>query len=122
MKPENPMSHEESQKIENIINRLVGRHNVLCRIEKVFYENEIANEYFEKAHNEVIDSGNASLASMFVIAIENMTEDIQRDKSSDTIDSLYAKISFLESENRRLISKIESIKKIINITYGESNK
>lgn len=76
MKPDNKILHNESDQIENLISKLIGRHNVLCEIEKVFTENKIANKYFENAQNKVLDSGNASLASMFVIAIKDMAKRI----------------------------------------------
>ena len=114
MKPEKQMSYEEAQKIENTINSLIGRHNVLCRIEEAFCENDIANEYFENARNEVLDSGNSSLASMFSIAINNMASDIELLRKNDDNDYIYeieSKIRKLESENRKLITRIDNIKK-----------
>ena len=72
-----PIYGKEGQELERTISKLIGRHNVLCRIEQVFEENGIANMYFEKASEEVLNSGNQSLARMFVIAIENMAEFIE---------------------------------------------
>lgn len=116
MTPEKPIYGKEGQELENTISRLIGRHNVLCQIEEKFTENKIASEYFENAREEVLDSGNQSLAVMFAIAIENMAEfinDHEDDEITD-IDKLQSQIYSLESENRKLKMKLENITKAVN--------
>ena len=73
-------------------------------------------EYFEKAKDEVLDSGNQSLAVIFEIAIENMAEFIDDHKDDETtdVDKLRSRIYSLESENRKLKMKLENITKVIN--------
>ena len=116
MTPENPIYGKEGQELEKTISRLIGRHNVLCKIEEKFTENKIASEYFENAREEVLDSGNQSLAVMFAIAIENMAEFIDDYKDDETtdIDKLKSRIYSLESENRKLKMKLEDITKVVN--------
>lgn len=117
MTPGTPIYGKEGQELEKTISRLIGRHNVLCRIEKVFAENEIANKYFEKAKEEVLDSGNQSLAVMFEIAIENMTEfigDHEDDETPTDVDKLQYRIYNLESENRKLKMRLDNITKVVN--------
>lgn len=116
MTPGTPIYGKEGQELEKTISRLIGRHNVLCDIEKVFAENEVASKYFEKARDEVLDSGNQSLASMFVIAIKNMAEFIEdhEDDESTDIDMLQSRIYSLESKNRRLKMKLENIANTVN--------
>ena len=116
MTPGKPIYGKEGQELEKTISKLIGRHNVLCNIEKIFTENEIASEYFEKAKDEVLDSGNQSLAVMFEIAIENMAEfidDHEEDETTD-VDKLRSRIYSLESENRKLKMKLENITKVVN--------
>ena len=116
MTPDKPIYGKEGQELEKTIGKLIGRHNVLCSIEKVFSENEIANKYFEEAREEVLESGNASLATMFVIAIENMVEiikDYEKDKMTD-LDKLKSCIRSLELENRKLKMKLDNITKVVN--------
>lgn len=116
MTPEKPIYGKEGQELENTISRLIGRHNVLCQIEEKFTGNKIASEYFENAREEVLDSGNQSLAIMFAIAIENMAEfinDHEDDEITD-IDKLRSQIYSLESENRKLKMKLENITKAVN--------
>lgn len=55
MTPEKPIYGKEGQELEKTISRLIGRHNVLCKIEEKFTENKIASEYFENAREEVLD-------------------------------------------------------------------
>ena len=116
MTPGKPMYGKEGQELEKTISKLIGRHNVLCNIEKIFSENEIASEFFEKAKDEVLDSGNQSLAVIFEIAIENMAEfidDHEEDETTD-VDKLRSRIYSLESENRKLKMKLENITKAVN--------
>ena len=116
MTPGKPIYGKEGQELEKTISKLIGRHNVLCNIEKIFTENEIASEFFEKAKDEVLDSGNQSLAVMFEIAIENMAEfidDHEEDETTD-VDKLRSRIYSLESENRKLKMKLENIIKAVN--------
>lgn len=116
MTPGKPIYGKEGQELEKTISKLIGRHNVLCNIEKIFTENEIASEYFEKAKDEVLDSGNQSLAVMFEIAIENMAEfiDDHEDDETNDVDKLRIRIYSLESENRKLKMKLENITKAVN--------
>ena len=116
MTPEKPIYGKEGQELEKTISRLIGRHNVLCKIEEKFTENKIASEYFENAREEVLDSGNQSLAVMFAIAIENMAEfiDDYKDEQATDVDELKSRIYSLESENRKLKMKLENITKVVN--------
>lgn len=116
MTHDTPIYGKEGEELERKISRLIGRHNVLCRIEEVFTKNKIATDYFEWARDEVIDSGNQSLASMFVIAIEKMAEyieDHQDDENTD-VNKLHSRIYSLESENRKLKMRLENITKAVN--------
>lgn len=117
MTPDTPIYGKEGQELETTISKLIGRHNVLCRIEEKFAENKIASEYFEKAREEVLDSGNQSLAVMFAIAIENMAEfieDHEDDEEITDIEKLKNRIYSLESENRKLKMKLKNITKAVN--------
>lgn len=116
MTPEKPIYGKEGQELEKTISRLIGRHNVLCKIEEKFTENKIASEYFKNAREEVLDSGNQSLAVMFAIAIENMAEfiDDYKDDQATDVDKLKSRIYSLESENRKLKMKLENITKVVN--------
>ena len=116
MIPGEPIYHEESNRLEKLYSSLIGRHSVLCSIEKVFTKNTTANLYFEKARDEVLESGNQSLASMFVIAIENMAEYIKdnEDEEDPDKDKLLSRIYSLESENRKLKMKLDNITKAVN--------
>lgn len=111
MKADNPIHGKESDELKKLYSKLIGRHNVLCAVEKVFEENKVANEYFERAREEVLDSGNQSFASMLVIAIENMAEYIADTEDGEVTDAdiLKMKLYELESENRKLKSKLDSI-------------
>lgn len=106
MKPEKPIHGEDQRHYIDEYNHLVGRHNVLCSIERVFNENKTASVYFEEAMAEVLDTGNQSLSSMFIIAIENMARDAAENIESDCINS---EIYKLQSENRQLRQALEAI-------------
>lgn len=116
MTPDTPIYGKEGEELERKISHLIGRHNVLCRIEEVFDRNKTVREYFENAREEVLDSGNQSLASMFVIAIESMAEYIEDHENEDTtdVDKLQSRIYSLESENRKLKMRLENITKVVN--------
>ena len=115
----NPIYGSKSDEIMKLISKMISSHNTLCSVEDVFADNEIASKYFEEAEKEVLDSGNQSLASMFVIAIQNMAEyikDCENSKEMSDVSELQCRIYKLESENRVLRSKINTVKKLINIS------
>lgn len=116
MTPDKPIHGKEGEELEKKIGHLIGRHNVLCRIEETFAKNNIATGYFEWARDEVIDSGNQSVASMFAIAIEKMADYIENheDENTTDVDKLYSRIYSLESENRKLKLRLENITKAVN--------
>lgn len=116
MTPGKPIYGKEGQELEKTISRLIGRHNVLCEIEEKFADNKVASEYFKQAREEVLGSGNQSLAAMFAIAIENMAEfiDDHEDDEITDVDKLRSRIYSLESENRKLKMKLENITKAVN--------
>lgn len=110
---EKPIYHEESEKLERLYSKLIGRHNLLCAIEEVFEKDKILSRYFEEAKREVLDSGNQSISSMYVIALEAMAQELKDNEETPKEDELLSKIYKLESENRKLKMKLEEIKKII---------
>lgn len=110
---EKPIYHEESEKLEKLYSKLIGRHNLLCAIEEVFEKDKILSRYFEEAKREVLDSGNQSISSMYVIALEAMAQELKDNEETPKEDELLSKIYKLESENRKLKMKLEEIKKII---------
>lgn len=110
---EKPIYHEESEKLERLYSKLIGRHNLLCAIEEVFEKDKILSRYFEEAKREVLDSGNQSISSMYVIALENLAEKLENIEEPKEEIELLSKIYKLESENRKLKMKLEEIKKII---------
>ena len=116
MKPDKPIYGKEGIALENTIGKLIGRHNVLCTVEEKFAENEIAKEYFERARDEVLDSGNQSYSVMLGIAIENMAEfidDHREEENNSDIEKLKSRIYALESENRKLKSTLDEINRIL---------
>lgn len=117
MTPGTPIYGNEGQELERTIRKLIGRHNVLCNVEKIFSNNKVANAYFKNAMNEVLESGNQSYAVALEIAIENMAEFIEDhiDEEADSdVDKLKSRIYALESENRKLKMKLENITKAVN--------
>lgn len=115
---ENPIYGKESEELENKIRHLIGRHNVLCRIEEAFKRNKVALAYFNEAREEVLESGNYSVASMYAIAIDGMSNrlnDLEEDeKETADINILRNRIYLLEAQNRKLTTKIENITKVVN--------
>jgi len=103
--------HDEEKYLTDTLNKLIGRHNVLCDIENVFDNDAIAYDYFDRARKEVLDSGNQGYGSMFVLAIKNMVEDIREHEKEDRTDMhvLQSKLRDVESENRTLKAKLDNI-------------
>ena len=54
-----------------------------------------------------------SISSMYVIALNNIARNIEDNEDTPKEDELLLKVYALESENRKLKSKLEEIKKII---------
>lgn len=112
-----PIYGKESKEMEEQLSHFICEHNLLVDILKVFEENRTAKEFFENAREEVLDSGNAGLNSMYVIALENLASKAKaylddEYEVTDT-DKLNSRIWALEKENRMLKMKVESIEKIL---------
>ena len=72
-----PIYSKQGEELKSTISNLISSHNTLCSIEEAFQKNKYAKQYFEDARREVLDSGNQSLAVMYAIAIENMSNFIE---------------------------------------------
>lgn len=112
-----PIYSDESNKIQRQLSEFICSHNMLSDILEVFEQNETAKNYFEEAKDEVLESGNQSLSSMYAIALENLIKDAeyyQEDKNeASEVDKYKSKIRELERENRILKTKIENIEKVL---------
>lgn len=110
----NPIFSKESDNMQNKLNELISSHNTLCDICEVFEKNDIAKQYFDYGRDEVLGSGNCSLASMYVIAILRMCDYIESHPEEDSdVEELQIKIYKLENENRRLVDKLKNISRIL---------
>ncbi len=43
-----PIYSKESTELEKLYSKLIGRHNMLCSIEKTFEENKTLSNFFEQ--------------------------------------------------------------------------
>lgn len=117
-----PMYGDESDKLKKDINKLISGYNCFCDMFKKF-NTGVPKEFFERAREEVLDSGNASLSVMLCIAIEEMGNVIQRlrednkeleselEFQSDTEQS--KRLRELEKEVKQLRSQIQKKDSVI---------
>jgi hypothetical protein len=105
----------ESKEYQDKLSMLIGRHNVLCSIERAFNNNHEALRCLNEATDEVLDSGNQSVSSIFVRAIELMSERIEdyREDVNPDVDALRARIRQLESENKTANLKLDMINQLV---------
>lgn len=117
-----PFVSTDSDKLKENINQLISGYNCLCSVLDGFRET-IPGEFFAQAKREVLDSGNASLASMLYMAIEEMgvtISNLREDNKEleDRLDSLSnteqeKRIRELEKEVKQLKSQLESVESVI---------
>lgn len=111
----NPILSKEAINMKERFSNLISSHNTLCAICEVFDKNDIAKQYFEYGKYEVLESGNAGLSQMYVVAITRMCEFIkEHSEENPDIDRLRLKLYALENKNRMLENKLNSIYKIFN--------
>lgn len=120
---EKPICGKEAQEMEDQYSHLIGRHNVLCKVEEAFSENTTAAEFLEKAREEVLDSGNYSYASILEIAIKEMGYEInayenETEKTTD-FDMLKRENHMLQSENKRLKEIIRNAHEFLSNGVGK---
>lgn len=110
-----PIYSKESKEYQDRLSYLIGRHNVLCGIEKAFNNNPEALKNFNEAVEEVLDSGNQSMSSMFALAIEKMADKLQDydEEINPDIEAMRTKIRQLETENNSLRAKLDSIAMLV---------
>ncbi len=115
------ITEKEFNDIKNTLNSLISANNTLQRIIEVFNTDPIIKEYFDKAEEEVLESGNQSLASMMCIALENMAYDIKDYRKYEVSDEAGI-IEHLKAENTHLREKYNKLKTLTNRIYGEIGK
>jgi hypothetical protein len=105
----------ESKDYQDKLYMLIGRHNVLCSIERAFNNNPEALRCLNEATDEVLDSGNQSVSSIFVRAIELMSERIEdyKEDVNPDVDALRTRIRTLEAENRTANMKLDMINQLV---------
>lgn len=105
----------EGKEYQDKLSMLIGRHNVLCSIEKAFNNNPEALRCLNEATDEVLGSGNQSVSSIFVRAIELMAEKIEdyREDANTDVDELRARIRTLEAENKTANMKLDMINQLV---------
>lgn len=112
-----PIFHKESEEMRQQLSNFICEHNMLTDIIKIFEENKTAKQFFEEAREEVLESGNSSLSSMYVIALKNLITKaeayIEEENETTDLDKLHNKIWKLERENRILKTKVETIEEIL---------
>ena len=115
MLPDTPIMSHESEKLEKLFAKLIGRHNVLCDIEECISNDVILDKYFSDARDEVLASGNQSLSSMIVLMLENMAEYIRDHEKEDNtdIEQCHEKHRQLESKYRVVKNQLDTINNIL---------
>ena len=112
--PGEPIYSAESKDYHDKLSYLIGRHNMLCSIEKAFNDNQEALKCFNMATDEVLDSGNQSIASMFALAIERLSEKAEAyEEDNPNVSELKTMIRELEAENNNLRSKLNMIAELV---------
>jgi len=109
MNLEGVISLQEQQNLSSYISDLVARHNTLCRIEEAFRRNGTAKEYLDNAAEEILESGNQSISLKYVVAIENMTSDIDDYECDQNVDELLYQVFNLKAENKLLKTRLNRI-------------
>ena len=110
-----PILTKESKEYKDKLDFLIGRHNLLCRIESAFKNNEKANSCFNEAVEDVLANGSQSIANMYARAIEIMSEklsDCEDDVNTD-VNAMRDEIKKLRNANRILSTKLDMISQLV---------
>ena len=110
IEPEKRILLQEQKEMSICITDLIARHNMLCEIEEVFRRNGTAKEYLDNAAEEILESGNQSIALKYVQAIKNMVVDIDDYECSERDnDTLISRAFDLRRENQILKAKLNRV-------------
>jgi cell shape-determining protein MreC len=105
---------KESKEYQDKLSYLISRHNMLCSIEKAFNDNPEALRCFNEAVEEVLESGNQSISSMFAIAIERLSEKAEAyEKDNPDVSVLKSIIHKLEAENTNLRARLDMVAELV---------
>lgn len=110
------MNGQESTQLINTMHTLISNSNGWEQVTKFFCVNRTGKIYFDNARQEVLDSGNQGYATMIMVALQNMAErieDANEEADNADVNKLQSKIYKLESENRKLKSRIDGIQKLL---------
>ncbi len=112
-----PIYSKESDSMEKQLHNFVSEHNLLADILNVFNENDTAKQFFEEAREEVLESGNCGLNTMYVIALRNLIAKVEaymeEEWDETNVDKLNSQIWQLERENRVLNAKLDKLSEIL---------
>jgi len=113
------ITEKEFNDIKDKLNSLISANNTLQRIVDEFNTNPIIKRYFEKAEEEVLESGNQSLSSMMCIALREMAYDIEEYERREEITDTNEYIRKLQVENAHIKYKYTNLKNLTNRLYRE---
>ena len=113
------ITEKEFNDIKDKLNSLISANNTLERIVDEFNTNPIIKRYFEKAEEEVLESGNQSLSSMMCIALREMACDIEDYERREEITDTNEYIRKLQVENAHIKYKYTNLKNLTNRLYRE---
>lgn len=112
------VDEDQIKSAKHTLDILLSRHDYLSKIEAFIADSPVLLQYYSQAEDEVTRAGNFSMATIFITALEKISEVLlEHEKGYDsmTTSELLVTINQLENENRELKSTLDQIAKIFGV-------
>ena len=106
---------DNDDKIESArqtIGILIARHNDLANVEEFIAQSPVLMKYYVQAQNEVTRANNFSMATIFITALEKISEVLLEYEQSTERETPDEELVRLRKENKELNEKLDEIAEI----------
>lgn len=112
MKNSIKVTEDQAKSAQNTISILMSRHNYLSQIEEYVANSSVLLPYYAQAEEEVTRANNFSMATIFITALEKISEVLLEYEQSTGRETPDEELVRLRKENKELNEKLDEIAEI----------
>ena len=106
------VTEDQVKSAQNTISILISRHNYLSQIEEYVANSSVLLPYYAQAEEEVTRANNFSMATIFITALEKISEVLLEYEQSTERETPDEELVRLRKENKELNEKLDEIAEI----------
>lgn len=106
------VTDEQVKSAQKTLDMLISRQNYLSQVEEFIANSPILLKYYAEAEDEVTRANNFSMATIFITALEKISEVLLEYEQSTERETLDEELVRLRKENKELNEKLDEIAEI----------